>query len=323
MAKPTVTVLMTVRNGEPYLREAVASILNQTYRDFRFLILDNASTDSSRDTIKSFADPRIELVELAEDMGQTAALNCGLHMIDTPLVARMDADDVSMPERLAKQVAHMEQNPGIALLGTWCQLVDTNGTHLGTFHPPITQREILDGFSTQSPFAHPSVMFQSASVNQAGGYPADYANLQDFALWFEMSCRFDVANLPHELMQLRIHPEQTNLSPDRRTKNKWDELRVYRRAYTRMELSPHARKIAKRKAAFATMAYAEALSQNGHMVKAVRWAGAACVSYPVLLLRDRGMKARVARLLLGTRAWGSVRAMLRILFRQTRTTGDL
>ncbi|MFC1937085.1 glycosyltransferase family 2 protein [Chloroflexota bacterium] len=105
------TVLMTVYNGEPYLYEAVASILAQTYRDFRFLILDNASTDNSRGVIRSFNDPRIKLVELPENIGLVAALNRGLEMIDTPFVARMDADDISLPTRLEKELNELQNSP--------------------------------------------------------------------------------------------------------------------------------------------------------------------------------------------------------------------
>jgi glycosyltransferase involved in cell wall biosynthesis len=100
---PELTVLMTVYNGEAYLRETIDSILNQTYKDFKFLILDNASTDSSREIIRSYNDPRIELAALPENIGQAAALNKGLDMIDTPLVARMDADDISLPHRLTRE----------------------------------------------------------------------------------------------------------------------------------------------------------------------------------------------------------------------------
>ena len=119
MTEPILTVLMTVYNGEQYLKDAVASILNQTYRNFHFLILDNASTDNSREIISEFKDSRIELVELIENIGHTAALNRGLKLIDTPLVARMDADDISFKNRLELQINFLEENKDIDILGSW------------------------------------------------------------------------------------------------------------------------------------------------------------------------------------------------------------
>ena len=117
MAK--LTVLMTVYNGETFLRDTVASILNQTYKDFRFLIIDNASSDRSREVIRSFHDPRIDLVALPENIGQIPALNKGLDMIDTTYVARMDADDISLPRRFERQIAFMESHPFVGVCGTY------------------------------------------------------------------------------------------------------------------------------------------------------------------------------------------------------------
>ena len=139
MTEPILTVLMTVYNGEPYLKDAVSSILNQTYRNFHFLILDNASTDNSRKIIRKFKDARIELVELIENISHTAALNRGLKLIDTPLVARMDADDISINNRFEIQVAFMEKNPSVVLLGTAFQTIDENGDLIAHYHPPTIQ----------------------------------------------------------------------------------------------------------------------------------------------------------------------------------------
>ena len=303
MTKPALTVLMTVRNGEPYLHEAVASVLNQTYQNFRFLILDNASTDSSRDIVLKFNDPRIDLVELPEDIGQTAALNRGLQMTETPLVARMDADDISLPHRLEKQVSYTVKNPTVALLGTWAQFVDEAGCPTGSFHPPTGREAILDRFSTENPFAHSSVMFQSAPVNQVGGYPTDFLRGQDFALWFQVSCRNEVANLPETLVRIRMHPDQASLSDEMRITAKWDALRVFRQAEVHDSLSTHARKRSRLSAMRATLNYAQALSQNGRRAQALRWAATACARYPDLLALRFDVKVQLMRLLLGSRAW--------------------
>ena len=144
MTDPILTVLMIVYNGEQYLKDAVESILNQTYHNFRFLIIDNASTDNSREIIRKFKDARIELVELIENISHTAALNRGLKLIDTPLVARLDADDISFNKRLEIQVAFMEKNPSVALLSTAFQTIDENGDLIALNHE--AKQKIRSGF---------------------------------------------------------------------------------------------------------------------------------------------------------------------------------
>lgn len=210
MGEPILTVLMTVRNGEPYLHEAVASILNQTYNNFRFLILDNASTDNSRKVIRAFKDPRIDLVELPEDIGQTAALNRGLQTIDTPWIARMDADDVSLPQRLELQMAYLDRHPEVVLLGTGVRLIDGRGQVMGDRRVLVADVDlrwlILIGGGG---FAHSSAVFATAAVAQAGGYPTQYRYSQDYALWCHLVDLGRVANIPQRLVYVRRHGSQT------------------------------------------------------------------------------------------------------------------
>src|SRR4051794_29608800 len=116
---PKVTVLLAVYNGERYLREAIDSILGQTFQDFEFLIINDGSTDSTREIILSYHDPRIRLVDNEDNIGQTRSLNRGLALAAGQFVARQDADDISEPERLASQVAFLEIHPEVVLLGTW------------------------------------------------------------------------------------------------------------------------------------------------------------------------------------------------------------
>ena len=117
MTAPAVTVLMTVHNGGPYLRTAIHSVLAQTYRDFRFLIVDDASSDDTRDIIRSYDDPRVELMVLPQNVGQTAALNLGLRHAASPWIARMDADDYAAPSRLEEQLGALKSVHGGARPG--------------------------------------------------------------------------------------------------------------------------------------------------------------------------------------------------------------
>lgn len=213
MNHTSITVLMTVRNGEPYISDAVSSILNQTYVGFRFLIVDNASIDNSVATIKSLHDSRIDIVELKENIGQTAALNHALEMIDTPWVARMDADDISLPSRLELQMAYIGSNPDVTLLGTGVQWINSDDRIFKNSKIVVNDSDIrwmhLTGYGA---FAHSSVMFSTEAARQAGGYPIDYTYAQDYALWCRMLEIGKAANIPQQLVHLRQHDSNTTNS---------------------------------------------------------------------------------------------------------------
>lgn len=115
---PSVTILMPVYNGERFLRQTIESILNQTFTDFEYLIIDDASTDTSRDIIRCFNDPRIRLVENVKNDGLIKTLNRGLALAQGEYIARQDQDDISHPTRIEKQFAFLNDNPEIVLLGT-------------------------------------------------------------------------------------------------------------------------------------------------------------------------------------------------------------
>ena len=216
MTKPILTVLMTVRNGEPFIHEAVSSILNQTYRNFRFLILDNASTDNSREIINAFNDPRIELVELPQDIGQVAALNRGLQKIDTPLVARMDADDISLPRRLESQVEKFNDNPEICILGSFLDIIDENNITLHNLSLPIQALEC--GFwmyvNGEQKVFHPCVMFKLTAIKNLGMYNVKYRIAHDSDLWFRAAAKgFKFGNIPDVLFSYRMHSKQESENP--------------------------------------------------------------------------------------------------------------
>lgn len=215
MVKPILTVLMTVRNGEPYLYEAVTSILNQTYRNFRFLILDNASTDNSCQIMRSFNDPRIDLIELPEDIGQVAALNKGLKMINTPFVARMDADDISLPTRFEKEMSEMLNfNPKVAVVGSWMQVIDQNNRpgHVIKGHIDSYPEYLFSLLKHSIPLSHPSVIFRRNAVLKVGGYDMNFPYAEDFNLWACLALAgYHAKVIPEPLCYYRVHEGQQSV----------------------------------------------------------------------------------------------------------------
>lgn len=205
------TVLMTVYNGEAYLQECVRSILNQTYGDFKFLIIDNASTDKSREIIRSFNDPRIELVALSENIGQTAALNKGLDMIDTLLVARMDADDISMPHRFERQVEFMDSHPRIGVCGTFAFVFGEKKLSRVTW--PCTGEAIKVRMLFECVISHPSVVIRKSFFDKYKlRYNEEIDHSQDWELWQRAGRHFELANIPEYLLKYRLHPQNVSKS---------------------------------------------------------------------------------------------------------------
>lgn len=205
MKHPKVTVLMAVHNGERYLQESMESILRQSFCDFEFIIVDDASTDRTRELVVSFKDARIRLIENQEKLGQTRSLNRGLEVATGEFVARQDDDDISEPERLAKQVTFLETNHEIALLGTWYTKVDATGTTLGLRQVPCGWLEIRWALMFFCPFVHSSVMLRKKAVlEQIGVYNEEFVYAQDYEFWSRIAAQLPVANLPEYLVRFRM-----------------------------------------------------------------------------------------------------------------------
>src|SRR3954468_872886 len=204
---PKVTVLMAVYNGERYLREAIESVLSQTFADFEFLILNDGSTDSSAAIVRSYSDRRIRLIDNQRNVGLARSLNQGLELAQGTYVARQDADDISDPDRLARQVSFLEMHANVALVGTWYQKIDAGGQVIGRRQPPCEHIEICWSLLFFCPFAHTAVMLRKDPVlEQVGFYNAALTYSMDYELWFRIAARMPVANLGEYLLRVRSSP---------------------------------------------------------------------------------------------------------------------
>ena len=207
---PHVTVLMAVYNNERFLREAVDSILSQTFTDFEFLIINDGSTDRSREIILTYNDPRIRLVDNAENIGLTKSLNKGLALARGELIARLDADDISHYSRLEKQVRFMSDNTDIALVGTQARIIDIDGKVLRAIADIRMQSAIAInwGLIFGNPFIHSSVLIRRRVIWELlGGYDETYRYNQDFELWSRLLADFRATNIPEPLIDYRSHSE--------------------------------------------------------------------------------------------------------------------
>ncbi len=208
---PKVTVLMAVYNGEDHLSESIESILAQTFEDFEFLIVNDGSTDRSRDVVLSYrnADPRIRLIDNPQNIGLPKSLNLGLRRAKGEYVARQDADDLSAPLRLEAQVEFLDSRPEVHAVGCWFESVDEQGLTFGYERPSDRSPSIPEQLSAGiNPLAHGSVTFRRQTVVDLGGYDERFWYAQDFELWLRLFSKASTSGaiLPQLLYKRRKRP---------------------------------------------------------------------------------------------------------------------
>lgn len=204
--QPVVSVILPVYNAEQYLDVAIRSVLWQTYTNFELIILNDGSTDRSDEIIRQYNDKRIRYSR-QDNRGLIATLNTLIGQARGQYIARMDADDVSLPERLATQVHRFEQDPPLGLLGSWVQVIDHDDDFVGTVRYPVTDTVIRATLAVRNSFAHGSVMFRRSLQPT---YSTEALHAEDYDLWCRLAGSTKMANIPEVLYQWRFHPQSTS-----------------------------------------------------------------------------------------------------------------
>lgn len=203
---PNISVILPVYNGALYLKESINSILNQTYTNFEFIILNDGSTDNSEEIILSYSDKRIKYYKHT-NCGLAATLNLGLNLALGTYIARQDQDDISHKTRFEKQVDFLENNLEINLLGTRAKIFENNSSdvrfHKHATHPADLKFDLL----FNNPFVHSSVMFKKTIIQNIGNYITDRNLYEDYNLWSRIAVNSSVANLSEVLVDYRHHNE--------------------------------------------------------------------------------------------------------------------
>ncbi|MDY0016286.1 MAG: glycosyltransferase [Candidatus Delongbacteria bacterium] len=201
---PAISVIMSVYNSEQYLQESVDSILDQTFNDFEFIVTDDCSTDGSFEIIKSYAkkDKRIKYFRNAENIGLTKSLNLMLDIAKGKYIARMDSDDISMPERFSKQFDFMENNPEIGVLGTNIRFF---GNYNADSDLPTSNNDLKGELIFRDIIMHPTVMIRRSVMDENNlRYDEDFRISQDYDLWSRMISFTEFANMPEILLKYRF-----------------------------------------------------------------------------------------------------------------------
>lgn len=213
MTRPAISVVMSVYNGEKFLAEAVDSVLNQTFTDFEFIIIDDGSTDQTAQILSDYAtrDSRIRIIS-QENRGRAESLNRGIELARGDLIARMDADDVCLPHRLQDQLEYMNGRPKLGLLGSHVDLITPGSRNLGPwFALPTTDGDIRRGLADGCPLIHPTVMMRRDVIMSAGGYRKLLLDADDYDMFLRVSELTQMANLPQALLLYRIHAGQVSM----------------------------------------------------------------------------------------------------------------
>ena len=201
MSNPRVSVIMPVYNGEKYLREAIDSVLDQSFRDFELIIIDDGSKDNSSSIIQSYCDPRIKFRPNESNLGLPRTLNRGIDMADGKYIARMDQDDICLPTRLEKQVAFMENHPEVGICGTWIEVFGI-GSYVEKY--PAASEDVKAYMFFYNPLAHPTVVMRKETLVQLGmRYAPEFLHAEDYEFWQRASKQVSICNIPEVLLRYR------------------------------------------------------------------------------------------------------------------------
>jgi glycosyltransferase involved in cell wall biosynthesis len=238
---PLVSVVMAVHNAEKYVEKSIGSILNQTFQDFEFIIINDGSTDRTASILNALdeAHQRIKVIH-QEKRGLTPTLNLGCNLAQGKYIARMDADDLSLPERFARQIIFLEAHPEIAVCGSWVKKIGKSRRNLWRYpgDSDVARCHLL----FNNPIAHPVAMIRRDAIAAAGFYDESYLYAADYACWAKIAERRSIANIPEVLLHYRIHFGQMGMSYS-------DDLRAaeYKKVQTfqleRLGLSPTSAEI--------------------------------------------------------------------------------
>jgi len=198
------SVILPVYNGMPFLTDAVSSLMNQSYQDFTVYAIDNGSTDGSREYLNSLDSEKIKYVRLKEK-NLVKALNNGLELSDTPLIARMDADDISHPHRFEKLVNFLDNNPDVDIVGSNAQYINAAGNKHININLPLEHNKIIRAMrKIKNAVIHASIMFRQEIIDKYGKYDDKYFPCEDYELFLRMSDKIRFANVPDYLYQFRV-----------------------------------------------------------------------------------------------------------------------
>lgn len=222
---PTVSVIMPVYNSERYISDSVGSILKQSYSDFEFLIVDDASWDGTERKLRECSDTRVKVIRNDKNLGVTASLNRGIQNARGRYIARMDADDIAAKDRIGKQVDYLENSPSVDVVFGHTVLIDKDSEIICESWRPDSVEEILLRLSEHNFIPHPTVMFRKSVIEEAGSYDEAFRTGQDLELWIRLRDRgYCFGYIRDALLYFRLNPDSVR---EDRCRNYWFKVANY------------------------------------------------------------------------------------------------
>lgn len=212
---PIISVIMSVRNGEKFVSFAIESILKQTFTDFEFIIIDDASQDNTNIILRKYKDPRIKLLKNNRKRGLTRSLNMALRIAKGKYIARMDHDDIARKDRFQKQIDLLENNQDIGVLGSFVKLIDKNN-HLRRLTFPVSHKAIIKNLMSYNPIRHSTVIFRRNLIIEHGYYDEKLDGAEDYDLWLRLAKYTKLANLSLPLLKYRLHERSVSKTEEQK-----------------------------------------------------------------------------------------------------------
>ena len=243
---PHVSVLMTIFNAAPYLRESIDSLFAQTFSDWELIAIENGSTDQSLSILRKYSDPRVRTFLFQKNIGRTPALRYAFSQARGEYVAVLDADDISHPPRLERQSSFLDKHPEVALVGSWVKYIDEKSSVIAKWKPPVDPVALRDSLGWTNPMVHSSVMYRRLRALEAGGYPEHVIYSQDFGLIIELARRSSLAIIDDFLCDMRV--VSTSMTRDKKYSSVFggEALAHFEHAAQTLPLSSKARRLNRR-----------------------------------------------------------------------------
>ena len=284
--RPRVSVLMTIYNAELYLKEAIDSVLTQTFSDWELIAVENGSTDQSMEVLSTFDDPRVRVFAFQENIGRTPALRYAFKQARGEYIAILDADDVALPERLERQVEFLDSYADVVLVGSWVQGINEIGHITSTLEPPTNSEELHDCLGWANPMVHSSIMYRSAVASKIGGYPEEFAYAQDIALMQALAQNGRLSIIDDYLCQWRTLATSETRSIGNRLLIAYEQVGLWRYAAKCLPLSARARRLNRLVTARSEVMYGVAMLKNKTVLSGLGNILKGLVRCPMLVWRN-------------------------------------
>lgn len=231
MSTPKLSVIMTVYNGEVFLRETLDAVIAQTFDDWEMIVVNNGSTDGTQSILDSFSDSRIRVVHPAFHGTFGDGIRLAYSHAVGDYIAVQDGDDVAQPERFENQVTALDENSELGLVSCWYKVIDKNGSFIEKFSPPTTMQGLIDSYQTSNPICHSTYMYRRNVSDEVGGYSVGYNFGPDFSLAIKIiKAGYKIKVLPKYLFKIRVHDQQASVDPELAIMRATDALALFNEA---------------------------------------------------------------------------------------------